>query len=56
MNTQDWSPLGWTGWISLQSKGLSKLAFHKLAGVHVLEPDSPGLKSPFNHLAVLTQG
>ena len=24
MNTQDWSPLGWTGWISLQSKELSK--------------------------------
>ena len=23
MNTQDWSPSGWTGWISLQSKGLS---------------------------------
>ena len=23
MNTQDWSPLGWTGWLSLQSKGLS---------------------------------
>ena len=23
-NTQDWAPLGWTGWISLQSKGLSK--------------------------------
>ena len=23
MNTQDWSPLGWTGWICLQSKGLS---------------------------------
>ena len=22
MNTQDWSPLGWTSWISLQSKGL----------------------------------
>ena len=22
MNSQDWSPLGWTGWISLQSKGL----------------------------------
>ena len=22
MNTQDWSPLGWTGWISVQSKGL----------------------------------
>ena len=25
MNTQDWSPLGWTGWIALQSKGLSKV-------------------------------
>ena len=25
MNIQDWSPLGWTGWISLQSKGLSKV-------------------------------
>ena len=25
MNTQDWSPLGWTGWISLHSKGLSRI-------------------------------
>ena len=25
-NTQDWSPLEWTGWISLQSKGLSRLS------------------------------
>ena len=25
MNTQDWSPLEWTGWISLQSKGLSRV-------------------------------
>ena len=25
MNTQDWSPLGWTGWISLQSKGPSRV-------------------------------
>ena len=25
MNTQDWSPLGWTGWISLKSKGLSRI-------------------------------
>ena len=25
MNTQDWSPLGWNGWISLQSKGLSRV-------------------------------
>ena len=25
MNTQDWSPLGWMGWISSQSKGLSRI-------------------------------
>ena len=25
MNTQDWSPLGWTSWMSLQSKGLSRV-------------------------------
>ena len=25
MNIQDWPPLGWTGWISLQSKGLSRV-------------------------------
>ena len=24
-NTQGWSPIGWTGWISLQSKGLSRV-------------------------------
>ena len=26
MNTQDWSPLGWTGWISLQSKRISMIS------------------------------
>ena len=25
MNTQDWSPLGWTGWVSLQCKALSRV-------------------------------
>ena len=25
VNTQDWSPLEWTGWISLQSQGLSRV-------------------------------
>ena len=25
VNTQDWFPLGWTGWISLQSKGLPRV-------------------------------
>ena len=29
MNIQDWFPLGWTGWISLQSKGLSSLLQHR---------------------------
>ena len=28
MNIQDWSPLGWTGWISLQSKGLSRVFYN----------------------------
>ena len=27
-NTQDWSPLEWTGWISLDSKGLSRVLQH----------------------------
>ena len=27
-NTQDWSPLEWTGWISLQSKGLSRVFYN----------------------------
>ena len=28
MNIQVWSPLGWTGWSSLQSKGLSRVFFN----------------------------
>ena len=28
VNTQDWFPLGWTDWISLQSKGLSRVFFN----------------------------
>ena len=41
MNSQDWSPLGWTGWISLQSKGLSgvfsntTVQKHQFFGAHV---------------------
>ena len=30
VNTQDWSPLGWTGWISLQSKSCPQKKFHEL--------------------------
>ena len=29
MNIQDWFPLGWTGWISLLSKGLSRVFSNK---------------------------
>ena len=35
-NTQDWSPLGWTGWISLQSKGLSRVSSSTTAQKHQL--------------------
>ena len=34
MNTQDWSPLGWTGWISLQSKGHSRVFFNTTVQKH----------------------
>ena len=41
MKTQDWFPLGWTGWISLQSKGLSRVfsnttvQTHQFFGTHL---------------------
>ena len=34
MNTQDWSPLGWTGWISLQPKGLSRVFSNTIVQKH----------------------
>ena len=34
MNTQDWSPSGWTGWIFLQSKGLSRVFSNTIAQKH----------------------
>ena len=36
MNTQDWSPLGWTGWISSQSKGLRNLLQHHSSKASIL--------------------
>ena len=36
MDTHDWSPLGWTGWISLQSKGLSSLLQHHNSKASIL--------------------
>ena len=34
MNIQDWFPLGWTGWISLQSKGLSRVFSNTTVSKH----------------------
>ena len=34
MNIQDWFPLGWTGWISLQSKGLSRVVSNTTVRKH----------------------
>ena len=34
MNIQDWFPLGWTGWISLQSKGLSRVFSNTIVQKH----------------------
>ena len=34
MNIQDWFPLGWTGWTSLQSKGLSRVFFNTTVQKH----------------------
>ena len=35
VNIQDWCPLGWTGWISLQSKGFSSLLQHHSSKVSI---------------------
>ena len=34
MNIQDWFPLGWTGWISVQSKGLSRVSSNTTVKKH----------------------
>ena len=34
MNIQDWFPLGWTGWISFQSKGLSRVFSNTIVQKH----------------------
>ena len=34
MNIQDWFPLGWTGWSSLQSNGLSRVFFNTTVQKH----------------------
>ena len=43
MNIQDWSPLGWTGWISLQSKGLSRVFSNTTLQKHLFFGDQLSL-------------
>ena len=44
-NTQDWSPLGWTGWISLQSKGLSRVFSNTTVQKHQFFRSQPSSQS-----------
>ena len=43
MNTQDWFSLGWSGWISLQSKGLSRVFFNTTVQKHQFFGTQPSL-------------
>ena len=50
-STQDWSPLGWAGWISLQSKGLSRVFSNTTAqSIH-----SSVLSLLYLHISILFQ-
>ena len=48
MNTQDWSPLGWTSWISLQSKGLSRVFSNTTVQKHQFFSAQPSSQSNSN--------
>ena len=45
MNIQDWFPLGWTGWISLQSKGLSRVFSNTTVQMHQFFGAQPSSQS-----------
>ena len=45
VNIQDWFPLGWTGWISLQSKGLSRVFSSNTVQKHQFFSTQPSLWS-----------
>ena len=55
MNIQDWSPLGWTGWISLQSKGLSTVFFNTTVQKHQFSGAQPPSWS-HSHSPYMTTG
>ena len=45
MNIQDWFPLGWTGWISLKSKGLARVFSNTTVHKHQFFGVQPSLTS-----------
>ena len=45
VNTPDWSPLGWTGWIYLQSKGLSRVFSNTTVQKHQFFGTQPSSQS-----------
>ena len=47
---KDWSPLGWTGWISLQSKGLSRVSSNTTVQKHQFF--GAQLSSQFNNTSI----
>ena len=55
MNTQDWPPLGWAGWISLQSQGLSKVFSnttvqkHQSSAFFIVQLSYPYMTTGKNH-------
>ena len=52
INTKDWSPLGWTGWVSLQSKGLLSLLQHHSSKASIFQHSAfftVQLSHPFDH-------
>ena len=53
VNSQDWFPLGWTGWISLQSKGLSRVLSNTTVQKHQFFGAQPSLWSN-SHIRALT--
>ena len=61
MNIQDWCPLGWTGWISLQSKGLSRVFSnttvqkHQFIGVQLYSPTLTSIHNYWKNHSLTTR-
>ena len=55
MNTQDWSPLRWTGWISLQSKGPLRVFSNTTVQKHLILQRSAFLTVQLSHPYTTTE-